>query len=129
MSETKDMHCPRCSSLLDRDVYEGEPVHCCPNCGGHWLRMEQLNMIVDRRDYKFRRGEAKRVLKTIREDGDVDRGAEWKPAHCPQCSNLMNRRRYYDACPIKLDECVLHGIWLDVGEIKELQIFIESSQR
>jgi Zn-finger nucleic acid-binding protein len=26
---------------------------------------------------------------------------------------------------VKIDECPEHGIWLDTGEIKDLQIFVE----
>jgi len=125
MTNEVDMTCPRCNLLLLADEYEGEPVYRCETCWGYWLRREHLDSIIERRDFEFRRPERKRIVRDIEQSGDIDRGAEWKVVLCPQCSRPTTRRRYHDACPIKIDECIGHGIWLDTAEIAELQVFME----
>ena len=63
----------------------------------------------------------------IMSGGDANReGSEHLDIRCPVCSGGMEKKKYHRSCPIEIDECELHGIWLDTGEIKDLQVFIES---
>ncbi len=120
------MDCPRCGLSLSRQEYEGENVSFCSTCWGHWLTRSQLDNIVKKVQYKFSKYERDTVLTTMTREGDVDRqGSEKQPINCPECDKPMERKKYESRCPVKIDECPEHGIWLDTGEIKDLQIFIE----
>ena len=120
------MDCPRCNLSLSQTDYEGEPVQFCGTCWGYWLTRERLEKIVDTVEFKFSKGEKKALDQTMQTQGDVDReGRESSFIHCPECKEFMERKKFYYKCPIEVDECAKHGIWLDTGEIKELQVFIE----
>jgi Zn-finger nucleic acid-binding protein len=120
------MDCPRCGLSLSRQEYEGESVCFCSTCWGYWLSRAQLDGIVRKVGYKFSKYERDAVLTTMTREGDVDRqGSEEQPANCPECGRVMERRKYERGCPVRIDECPDHGIWLDTGEIKDLQIYLE----
>ncbi len=121
------MLCPRCQLLLTDDQYENQHVKFCTNCWGHWLDQSALDAILKSDSYSFSPKERKEMLATWATRGDVDRqGAESEPIDCPECNSRLHRKQFFDACPVEVDVCDEHGIWLDTGEIKELQIFFES---
>jgi Zn-finger nucleic acid-binding protein len=122
------MDCPRCHLLLADAEYEGEQVHFCGTCWGYWLTRPQLDQIAAGVKYRFGEGEAKTIEGTLHSDGDANRqGSEREAVSCPVCGVEMNRKRYTTDCPVQIDECDQHGVWLDTGEIKDLQVFIERS--
>jgi Zn-finger nucleic acid-binding protein len=118
--------CPRCQLSLSPQEYEGESVSFCQTCWGHWLTRTQLDNIVKNVGYRFGKYEADAVLQTMSEKGDADRqGTESESVNCPECDRTMDKKTYAENCPVEIDECPDHGIWLDTGEIKDLQIFVE----
>lgn len=120
------MDCPRCRLSLSPAEYEGEQVSFCDNCWGYWMQRSQLDQIVADRSSKFSRGERSTVAREVRDKGDKDRtGTEAQPAPCPECGATMKHTSYTEACPIVIDECREHGVWLDAGELKELQVLFE----
>ncbi len=122
------MDCPRCRLSLSPQEYEGENVSFCSTCWGHWLTRSQLDNIVNNVQYKFSKFERKAVFKTVAEKGDADRqGSEAQLINCPECGKSMERKRYESQFPVQIDECPNHGIWLDTGEIKDLQVFVEQN--
>ena len=47
---------------------------------------------------------------------------------CPLCNIEMESREYAHCSQIQIDVCPdCHGIWLDKGELEELEIFFERS--
>jgi Zn-finger nucleic acid-binding protein len=105
--------------------YEGQHVHFCGTCWGYWLTRRQLDQIVAGITYRFGKGETKTIERTFY-SGDANRqGAEGEAVSCPVCSVEMKRKQYRTNCPVQIDECDEHGVWLDTGEIKDLQVFIE----
>ena len=122
------MDCPRCRLMLAEAEYEGEHVHFCGTCWGYWLTRGQLDQITSAVEYRFATQEAKAVEGAFSKHGDVNRqGSEADTIGCPACGAAMARKSYTPRCPVQIDECVDHGIWLDTGEIKDLQVFIEGS--
>jgi Zn-finger nucleic acid-binding protein len=114
--------------MLAEAEYEGQQVHFCGTCWGYWLTRSQLDQITSGVTYRFGKREAKTVKKTLDSDGDVNRqGFEGEAVSCPVCGAQMKRSRYTSNCPVEIDECDQHGLWLDTGEIKDLQVFIERS--
>ncbi|MHC4665639.1 MAG: zf-TFIIB domain-containing protein [Planctomycetota bacterium] len=120
------MDCPRCGLSLRKMEYEGEEVSFCGTCWGFWLKRAQLDNIVNNVQYKFSEYEKDAVLRTFTRDGDADRqGSEREVIKCPECSQTLAKKKYDPGCPVIIDECAEHGVWLDTGEIKDLQVFIE----
>jgi Zn-finger nucleic acid-binding protein len=120
------MDCPRCNLSLRSAAYEGEQVMYCSTCWGYWLTHSQLAHIIEATMQQFTDAERDKVTETFAMVGDAERGSrEADPVRCPECQRAMQRHRFADSCPVMVDECPDHGIWLDTGEIKDLQIFIE----
>jgi Zn-finger nucleic acid-binding protein len=108
--------------------YEGQQVHFCGTCWGYWLTRNQLDQITAGVKYRFGKREARTIEETLDSHGDANRqGSELKAVPCPVCGVEMKRNRYQANCPVQIDECDQHGLWLDTGEIKDLQVFIEKS--
>ena len=40
---------------------------------------------------------------------------------CPECNKLMQRKNYLNRSGIIMDTCRDHGLWLDAGELKQMQ--------
>jgi len=40
---------------------------------------------------------------------------------CPECSKIMQRKNYMNRSGVIMDVCSKHGIWLDAGELKQIQ--------
>src|SRR5690606_17019887 len=109
---------PRCRLSLVNAEYEGQQVHFCQTCWGYWLTRPQLDQITANVTYRFGRREAKAVQETLAVQGDANRqGSENQSVSCPVCGMRMDRKRYTEDCPVEIDECQAHGIWLDTGEI------------
>jgi Zn-finger nucleic acid-binding protein len=119
------MDCPRCRLTLADAEYEDQHVHFCGTCWGYWLTRRQLDQIAAGVSYRFGKGETKTIESTFY-SGDADRqGSEGQAVSCPVCGAGMKRKQYRTNCPVQIDECDEHGVWLDTGEIKDLQVFIE----
>ena len=119
--------CPRCHLTLQFQRYEGTDVLFCATCWGHWLNSESLERILESKDYGFSRQERETVFRTwvIGGTGDVsDRPVQ--DLNCPICRAAMSEVAFADDCPVLVDRCEVHGTWLDAGEIKKLQVFVES---
>ncbi len=124
------MDCPRCQLALADAEYEGQEVHFCGTCWGYWMTREQLNSITHAVQYSFDEQEVSAVKTALSRDGDANRqGSERDAVRCPVCEATMTRRNFSVDCPVKIDECDQHGLWLDTGEIKDLQVFIEQQMR
>lgn len=122
------MDCPRCRLSLSESEYEGEHVHFCRTCWGYWLTRRQLFQITGSIQYRFSNQSVRAIEKSFETIGDSNRqGSEGERIHCPVCGVEMANKIYMPDCPVKIDECDEHGIWLDTGEIKDLQVFIERS--
>lgn len=119
------MDCPRCQLGMTPSEYEGHDVHFCTTCWGYWLTRPQLESIVAGGEYQFSRAEANAVQQS-HWLGDVDRqGDESAEVGCPVCGVTMTKRLFAPGAPVEVDECREHGVWLDTGEIKDLQVMLE----
>ena len=119
--------CPRCQLTLQPQDYEGVSVLFCSTCWGHWVEHEALDKILAQRDYTF--DEAERASLIFSEWSDSQSGVDTgrlKAATCPICSQLMNTGPFTEDCPVEVDRCAVHGVWLDTAEVKQLQVYYES---
>lgn len=119
--------CPRCKLPMSSEEYESEKVLFCNNCWGHWIPPAAFERIVATEVYQFSTDEKHSVIK------------RWSAATssmmrtaanigCPDCGSLMNQAPFATGCGVVVDRCPDHGVWLDGGEIKRVQIFIDEKK-
>lgn len=126
-ADPADLKCPRCRGGLARQRYEGVEVEFCAACWGYWLDRGELKAILKTRALQFSEEERDAILKEMARETarHADTGAATEPAPCARCGKRMHPVRV-QGTPVRVDLCREHGVWLDTGELKALQIFNES---
>lgn len=121
------MDCPRCKLTMEKDAYEGLKVTTCKTCAGYWLDSKQLSTVVGTRGYQWSNDEVKNLLYAIALATEQGEKIKDDDVVCPQCGVPMAKINFQGTSGIKLDRCPAeHGVWLDTGEIKRVQIYAES---
>lgn len=110
------MDCPRCQTQLKTVEIDLSEVYACPGCEGAWYPDEALGSVTD---HTFSELKATELRETMVPDRLALVDLE-QTINCPVCSETMLRYTYSLTCPIELDECPKHGIWLDDGELGTL---------
>jgi Zn-finger nucleic acid-binding protein len=114
------VNCPRCSTDLTAVAIESSNVMACSNCEGTWYPDEALGDVTD---HSFSELKETALAQSLVPDQlakvDLD-----EPVNCPQCQKQMSRYTYSLVCPIVLDECIEHGVWLDDGELGTLMQYL-----
>ncbi len=119
------MNCVICGTQMIQEPYEGVIIDRCPQCGGAWVDWGELGPIVQRRQVKF--GMDKRVEQLAQAQEDQ---APEQARQCPQCGKQMRRFNYAVTSGVFLDRCPdKHGIWLDPGELEQVQVVMEEFDR
>lgn len=121
--------CPKCKLSLQPQEYEGSTVLFCSVCWGHWLDDRSLAAILAKRDYGFSSDERDVAIADWVHIGDDDDHLAAHGLACPQCGQAMTEQPFSDDCPVLVDRCTNHGTWLDAGEIKKIQVFVEGRPR
>ena len=98
------MKCPKCVNI-DLGKKSFSRPYACPECGGIWVRKEDLSRMSD-------------VIFNDHEDILSDNNTlDSKTGLCPEGHGIMIRARIEDDCPFYLERCsVCGGIWFDRGE-------------
>lgn len=114
------MKCPRCTTELSSVIIEESAVMACPNCEGAWYPGESLGEVTDQTFSQLKEtGLAATMVPDKLARVDLD-----QPVACPECGEKMARFSYSMTCPIVLDECPAHGVWLDDGELGTLMQYL-----
>jgi Zn-finger nucleic acid-binding protein len=109
--------CPRCKAPLKVQLVNDEEYDICLKCGGIWLDRGQFHLVT--REYDVYRKE--------------DDKGEYYPEPlkdtvayipCVRCGKLMNRKNFAKISGVIIDECGMHGVWLDADEIDKIRHFI-----
>lgn len=122
------LQCPRCSSALAQEDYEGIPIDRCPDCQGAWLDEGELKPIIKTRIKTFTEKEI-RSVRGVREKILPNREKLKSELDCPKCTGKMPRFNYQCTTGILLDKCAGHGIWFDKEELEHVQIVVEECER
>ena len=141
--------CKYCGTRNDVDLhakfpYKLEPAassRTCPQCDTplHTIRSAtDENLILDRCEtcygIFFDRGELEYTLQNsvsnihginLEHIDNINKDRYLKPADfsyrkCPECAVLMNRINFGHRSAVVVDQCPIHGIWLDNGEMTHL---------
>lgn len=130
MTETTTRSCPACSASLQQVHHEGVELDRCPDGHGLWLDRGELRRVVlselaDRPD-----AEEDAVHAAAARDAGHAVVAEIARERrgCPVCDEPM-RLTEYAASGIAIDECVAHGVWLDDGELEQIEAYAEGVRR
>lgn len=119
-------NCPRCDRKLHQETYEGATLDVCPDCNGYWCDYDELKHITTRRDKEFDQ-QKREQIEADEDAAEVSQMEELTPElDCVLCGELMERVNYQYTSGIIIDSCKQgHGVWLDEGEIEDVQIFEE----
>jgi Zn-finger nucleic acid-binding protein len=112
--------CPLCRIDLEPADYEGQRLHSCPQCHGHMVEHERLELITRLRNHSWK------ALKAEAAAGFS--GSTVPKLLCPRCRRRMTRRMVYQPLRLGLDlcaDCAL--VWLDAGELALVQLLYEAS--
>ncbi|MBW2699255.1 MAG: zf-TFIIB domain-containing protein [Deltaproteobacteria bacterium] len=115
----KPTRCPCCDSYLDWDQAGEVKLLRCPQCDGFWVARETMAQIEALAMAEAISPPASDVLKE-------PLGSDARPfLKCPECGELMRRRRYGKRSAVIIDVCSAHGTWLDADELQRLVVFIK----
>lgn len=117
--------CPRCKLQLETEEYESVETLFCNQCWGHWMSKAAFAQVLNSERYTFSDAEKQSVLRGWAEKADSDASLE-PVVKCPECAQATERKPFSDECPVVLDLCHEHGVWLDASEVKQVQIYFDS---
>lgn len=116
--------CPRCHlPLTGVELGDGVRVHGCTSCRWTFLPPRAWKRIFEVPGLAATI-EARVPLPTIRVEGLLPLMA------CPTCGMEMDRARFAATSNIVIDACrLLHGVWIDAGEITKVLAYAEHKAR
>lgn len=119
----RNLRCPRCHLDLRATRYEGSFALSCQQCLGYWFRQPALMHVIETREVLFS-DEERRLAR-----GDiayrVGLGSRGPPGPCVECEVEL---RYWEVWPgLFVYRCPDHGVWLDTGDLKRLQVLAEET--
>lgn len=120
------MKCPNDHTTLVPDEYE-QIIHVekCPICEGMWLDAGELEKIQETRLNVYE-DELKRIPDYIGNAIELAKAELEEERPCPKCQSTLVKREYGYSSQIMIDICPnCEGVWLDSGEIRELELFYE----
>jgi len=126
----REMTCPICKIPLVRMEHEAWILYMCRDCQGTFIptgvlaRFEHMYASIPMsQDVRARRMKDLRQDHAVVPPKDVDEGRFYRP--CPQCGQLMQRRRYQKVSNVVIDECLGHGVWFDPEEFGQAVAFLK----
>jgi Zn-finger nucleic acid-binding protein len=119
------MKCPRCSSSLERAVYDGQKIDVCPDCEGEWLSSDELGKIVERHDEVFTADEIV-SLQGVNHEVFTAEKDDHDELDCPQCGARMEHFNYGETSGVILHKCIdCDGIWMDKDELRKVEMLVD----
>lgn len=119
--------CPRCQSSCSTETYEGIEVDRCRSCKGLWLDPGELEEIVETESEKHSESLIGSVVKLAKAGVPADQQKEKLP--CPICKQGMQVINYAYNSGIIINRCAEDGIWLDSGELMQIEAYREHVKR
>ena len=110
------MFCPQCKTVnLKQGIvkYKKTQIDYCPTCKGIW----------------FDAGELEEVSALAAKDLQIQDGAEKRGRSCPKCQKALFEFQYPQTLAT-VDMCKsCKGLWLDAGELKEIETVRRNLQK
>ena len=124
------MQCPHDGSPLKPKTYEADvQVDLCDKCGGMWLQKGELERIQATIENDYR-AELGGMPHSTRAAYEMARGRmEHDDLTCPECEGQLIQKEHGMCSQVWVDVCIqCGGVWLDEGELKELEVFFEQAK-
>jgi Zn-finger nucleic acid-binding protein len=116
--------CPDCMVQLDSiDIGENDRfvIEKCERCFGLFFDHNELESLLEKSvagTYWINRQKLHSLIQhPLHKDTVLYR-------KCPECSKIMQRKNYMNRSGVIMDVCLEHGVWLDAGELKQIQEWI-----
>lgn len=113
--------CPDCLTYLDSiDIGKNSRfiVEKCERCFGLFFDHHELEKLLEERVSASYWIDSHKLHSLLQHPLHQDRVLYRK---CPECSNIMQRKNYLNRSGVIMDVCADHGIWLDAGELKQIE--------
>ncbi len=114
--------CPGCGGVM-RAVVMGTSdteVDMCASCHGLWLDHGEIDALVTRPLMtRANLSEIRRQVAALRR---APQAVVYR--RCPRCDTPMHRRNFGRVSGIVVDECTVHGMYLDAGELEQIRTFV-----
>lgn len=113
--------CPDCLTYLDSiDIGKSSRfiVEKCERCFGLFFDHHELEKLLEESVSASYWIDLPKLHSLLQHPLHQDRVLYRK---CPECSNIMQRKNYLNRSGVIMDVCADHGIWLDAGELKQIQ--------
>ena len=119
-SSSKRM-CPDCVVFLESvDIGDHDRfmVEKCPRCFGLFFDNHELEALLEKSTGNSYWINHKKLHSLLQHPLHKDVVQYRK---CPECSSIMHRKNYMNRSGVIMDVCIKHGVWLDAGELKQIQ--------
>jgi len=114
----------RCVICLEDTVerqHEDVTLDACPNGHGVWLLERELVDAVHTVADGSRTGMTYEEGRSLTMVMDHDVKVDDEVRDCPMCERPMNSVEYAFTSGVVIDACPTHGVWLDAGELDQLE--------
>lgn len=115
------MECPRCSSELEIQKFEGHDIVICRKCGGMWLHKHQLNELLQN-------GPEDMEKCSIDNHPHQD---DHSAIRCLNCKDvIMKKVNFLEYSEIIMDYCPQCGsFWIDKDELARMHEYIDKVEK
>lgn len=117
--------CTHCATdmVVVRRGGMGIEIDQCEACGGVWLDVGELDTLLAEVPIQDQPADRKTLRKEVHvHTSESKLGVEYRK--CPRCDDVMMRRNFGGISGVIIDECSIHGVYLDAGELEALETFI-----
>ncbi len=121
--------CPRCAGTMETVATgQGVEIDQCLECGAIWLDAGELEQIVAEKEPAEVEAPTMTELRARMREIVPSEGAV-KYLDCPRCQQVMRRTNFGTISGVVVDECVVHGVLLDPGELQAIEAFVQMGGR
>ena len=116
------MDCPKCVNKLKPIQYSGVRIFSCSECSGHLVENGRVKKIEKRIN--------KDPKALVREIVQNEKPDTIEVIRCPRCRNRMDKQEVNAGRTFQKDSCRnCDAVWLDGGELAEIQLAYESNEQ
>jgi len=120
--EGRELPCPACETRMPPSQVAGIGVNECPGCHGLWVSGAHFEALVRRAAELQAKRPVTAEAPRVHRGNPLDRSVKYR--RCPECDQFMLRTNYKRSSGVILDECRVHGTWLDADELEQVAGFI-----
>ena len=113
--------CPECDVSLETIELDIQPplqIERCSRCFGLFFQPGEVESLLESAVSPVFEINLELIGNINSDRYRTDRPVKY--LKCPECQNIMNRVAYGHRSGVVIDQCKIHGVWLDGGEITHL---------